>query len=154
MNELKIKEEDMPSPTQIKPLKACWIRNIKVLKEILDDYDTLVVKKEGIYHKLIEINMGVTIGKVQDLKLILNSIFMTMQQFEEHMEILKGLSTRKFNNVIEYTEYEIESWLVNYVNKNEDIEDTLHQRSYELRELEGIIFYIKVRKEINVSPMK
>jgi hypothetical protein len=56
--------------------------------------------------------------------------------------------------MIEYTEYEIESWLVNYVNKNEDIEDTLHQLSFELRELEGTIFDIKVRQEINVAPMK
>jgi hypothetical protein len=79
---------------------------------------------------------------------------MTRKQFEEHVEILKGLSTEKFNNMIEYTEYEIESWLVNYVNKNEDIEDTLHQLSFELRELEGTIFDIKVRQEINVVPMK
>jgi hypothetical protein len=50
--------------------------------------------------------------------------------------------------MIEYTKNKIESWLVSYVNKNEDIEDTLHQISFELRELEGIIFDIKVRQEI------
>jgi hypothetical protein len=125
-----------------------------VLKEILDDCDALVVKKEALYHKLTEIDLEGTTGEVQDPKLILNSIFMTRKQFEEHVEILKSLSAEKFNNMTEYTENEIESWLVSYVNKNEDIEDTLHQLSFELRELEGTIFDIKVRQEINVAPMK
>jgi hypothetical protein len=57
MTELKRKEEDLPSPTRIKQLKACWIRKIKVLKEILDDCDALVVKKEALYHRLIEIDL-------------------------------------------------------------------------------------------------
>jgi hypothetical protein len=98
MIELKRKEEDLPSPTRIKQLKACWIRKIKVLKEILDDCDALVIKKEALYHKLIEIDLARTIGEVQDPKLILNSIFMTRKQFEEHVEILKGLS--KLKNLI------------------------------------------------------
>jgi hypothetical protein len=49
------------------------------------------------------------------------------------VEILKDISFEKFNNMIEYTKYEVESWLVNYVNKNEKIEDTLHQLSFEIR---------------------
>jgi hypothetical protein len=124
------------------------------LKEILDDCDDVVVKKEALYHKLTEIDLEGTTGEVQDPNLILNSIFMTRQQFEEHVEILKGLSAEKFNSIIEYNENEIENWLVNYANKNEDIEDTLHQLSYELRELEGMLFDIKIRQEINVTPMK
>jgi hypothetical protein len=70
------------------------------------------------------------------------------------VEILKTLSTEKFNSIIEYNENEIEIWLVSYANKNEDIEDTLHQLSYELRELEGMLFDIKIIEEINVSPLK
>jgi uncharacterized protein YpbB len=79
---------------------------------------------------------------------------MIMQQFEEHIKILKSLSAGKFNSMIKYIENEIESWLVNYLNKNEYIEETLHQISFELRELEGTIFDIKIREEINVAPMK
>jgi hypothetical protein len=75
-------------------------------------------------------------------------MLMTREKFEEHLEILKGVSTEKFNSMTEYTEHEVESWLVSYVNKNEDIEDTLHQLSIDLRELEGTLFDIKVRQEI------
>jgi hypothetical protein len=60
-------------------LKACWIKKIKVLKEILDDYDALVVKKEALYHRLIEIDLVGNTGEVQDPKLILYFIFLTRQ---------------------------------------------------------------------------
>ena len=42
------------------------------------------------------------------------------------MEILMGLSAEKFNNIIEYNENEIESWLVSYANKIKGIENALH----------------------------
>jgi len=44
--------------------------------------------------------------------------------------------------------------LVSYVNKNEHIEYTLYQLSFDLRKLEGTTFDIKVRQEINVVQMK
>jgi hypothetical protein len=43
---------------------------------------------------------------------------------------------------------------VSYSNKNEDIESFLHQLSYDLRELEGILFDMKIRNEINGEQMK
>jgi hypothetical protein len=94
MSELKIKEEDLPSPTHIKQLKSCWIKRIKTLKEILQDCDTLSVKKWESYLKLIELDLAGTTGEVQDPKLLLNSIFMTKEKFEEHLEILKGVSRK------------------------------------------------------------
>jgi hypothetical protein len=56
--------------------------------------------------------------------------------------------------VTEYTEQEIESWLVDYIHKNEDIEITLQQLSIEYRELESTMLEIRVRKEVNVAPMR
>ena len=40
------------------------------------------------------------------------------------------------------------------MNKNEDIEDTLHQLSIEFRDLESTLFNIKVKQEIIVTPMR
>jgi len=90
---LKRKEEYLPSNTRIKQLKSCWIKMIKTLKEILQDCDTLSVKKEESYLKLIELDLAGTTGDVQDQKLLLNSIFMKKEKLEEHLEILKGVST-------------------------------------------------------------
>jgi hypothetical protein len=44
--------------------------------------------------------------------------------------------------------------LVSYSNKNEYIETSLHQISFDLRELESTLFDIRIRQEINVAPMK
>jgi len=44
--------------------------------------------------------------------------------------------------------------LVSYSNKHEYIETSLHQISIELREMESNFFDIRIRQEINVSPMK
>ena len=41
-------------------------------------------------------------------------MFMTREQFDEHVEILKGLSTEKFNGIIEYGKEEIDNWMVDY----------------------------------------
>ena len=57
MIELKRKEEDLTSPARIKQLKACWIKKIKVMKEILDECDVVVIKKEALYHKLNETDL-------------------------------------------------------------------------------------------------
>ena len=38
--------------------------------------------------------------------------------------------------------------------KNQDIEDKVHSVSLELRDLEGELFNIKIRHEINVTQMK
>jgi hypothetical protein len=66
-------------------------------------------------------------GEVQAPRLISNSIVITREKFGECLEMLKVVSTENFNSRIEYTEHEVENWIVNYVNKNEDIRDTLHQ---------------------------
>jgi hypothetical protein len=120
----------------------------------LVDCDTLSVKKGESYLKLVELDLAGTTREVEDPKFILNSIFMTKEQFEEKMELLKSASGERFNSLTEYSELEIESWLVNYVNKNEDIEDTLHQLSIDFQDMENSLFDIKVRHEIIVAPMR
>jgi hypothetical protein len=79
---------------------------------------------------------------------------MTKQQFDEQVEILKGLSAEFFYEIVEYNEEEIDNWLVDYSVKNQDIEDAIHGISHDLRDLEGKLLNIKIRHEINVAPMK
>jgi hypothetical protein len=88
-----------------------------------------------LFKKLVEIELAEKIVEVQDSRLIINSIFMTRKQFEEHVDILKSISVEKFNSIIEYDEREIENWLVDYVKKNQDIEESIHNISHDLRDL-------------------
>jgi hypothetical protein len=59
----------------------------------------------------------------------------------------------EFNNSTEYSKEEVEKWLIQYVNKNEDIEDTLHQLSFDFKDMENELFKTKTKQEIMVSPM-
>jgi hypothetical protein len=81
---------------------------------------------------------------VQYPKLVLNSMFMKRQQFDEQVEILEGLLTEKFNDIIEYNGEEIDNWLVDYSMKIQDIEEAIHVISHVLSYLEGELFNIKI----------
>ena len=48
----------------------------------------------------------------------------------------------------------MDNWLVDYSVKNQDIEEEVHGISLELRDLEGELFNIKIRHEINAAPKK
>jgi hypothetical protein len=56
--------------------------------------------------------------------------------------------------MIEFTHDDIDNWLVEYTNKNEDIENTLQNLSIDLREIEKELFDIKVKQEVIVSPLR
>jgi hypothetical protein len=75
--------------------------------------------------------------EVQDPKLILNSMFMTKQQFDKQVEILKGLSTENFYGIIGNNEEEIDNWLVDYSVKNKDIEEEIHGIYHDFEDMEG-----------------
>lgn len=65
---------------------------------------------------------------------------------EEKLDSLKLSSVKKFNNLTEYSEIEVESWLVRYVRKNDDIEDILHRISMDFKYIENALFNINVRQ--------
>jgi hypothetical protein len=79
---------------------------------------------------------------------------MTKKQFDEHVEILEGLSAEKFNSVIEYGEEEIDNCIIDYFIKNQDIEESIQGISHDLINLEIELFNIKIRHEINFVYMK
>ena len=83
-------------------------------------------------------------NQVQDTKLILDSIFLAKQQFDEQVDIFKGLSVKKFYSILEYDDDDIDNWLVEYFVKNQDIGEALHDISIDLRDLEGRLFNIKI----------
>jgi hypothetical protein len=154
MTELRRREEDLPSPSRIKQLNVCWKEKIKNLNNIVQACSQAISRREELFKRLMEVDLAGSTNEVQDPKLILNSLFLTKQQFDEQVEIFKGLSVEKFYGILEYDEDDIDNWLVDYSVKNQDIEEALHGISLDLRDLEGELFNIKIRHEINVAPMK
>jgi hypothetical protein len=152
--ELRRREEDIPSPNRVKQLNACWKEKVKNLNGIIQACIQAITRRDELFKKLTEIDLARNTNEVQDPKLILNSLFLTKQAFDEQVEIFKGFSFENFYGILEYGKDDVENWIVDYLIKNQDIEEALCNISIDLRDLEGEIFNIKIRHEINVAPMR
>jgi hypothetical protein len=108
----------------------------------------LSFKGEELFKRLTEVDLVGGTNEVQYPKLILNSMFLTKQQFDEQVEIFKGLSVENVYGILEYNEDEIDNWLVDYSVKNQDIEEEVNGISLDLRDFEGELFKIKIKHEI------
>jgi hypothetical protein len=85
-----------------------------------------ISKSEELFKRLMEIALAEGTNEVQYPKLILNSMFLIKQQFDEQVEIFKGLSVEKFYGILEYDEDDIDNWLVDYSVKNQDVTHYFH----------------------------
>jgi hypothetical protein len=113
-----------------------------------------ITRREELFKRMTEIDLVGSTNEVQHPKWILKSFFLTKQDFDEQVEIFKGLSFEKFYGILEYIEDDVENWLVNYSIKNKDIDKDLYNISIYLRDLEGDLFNIKIWHEINVETMR
>jgi hypothetical protein len=86
--------------------------------------------------------------------LLMDTILLSKEQILEQLEALKVAWDNEFSDSVGFSEEDIERWLVRYINKNNDIEDTLHQLSIDLGEFENELFETKTKHEITISPMR
>jgi hypothetical protein len=154
ITELRRREEDLPSLNWIKQLNACWKEKVKNLNIIVQACSQAITRREELFKNLTEIDLAGRTNEIQDHKLILNSLFITKQEFDEQVDIFKWLSFEKLYGILEYSEDDVENWLVDYSIKNQDIEEALRNISIDLRDLEGELFNIKIWHEINMAPMR
>jgi hypothetical protein len=153
-SDLKRRQENLPSPKRIKQLKACWQKKVKNLELIVESCKQAISEKEELFRNLTQIDLAGSTNEVQDPNLILKSLSMTKEAFDEQLDILKGLSLEKFYDILEYRVDELENWLLDYSTHNEEIEQALHSISMDLRKLENDLFDIEIQDEINVAPMR
>jgi predicted double-glycine peptidase len=145
MTDHRRKQENFPSHNRMKQLKRCWIERINTLKGLLNQIKELSRKNNEAYSKIIGLDIASNTIEVSDPSLISNSIIMSRWQFEEQVENLKKSSTGKFDSMVEYTYDDIDNWLVEYTNKNDNIETILQNLSIDHREIENELLNIKVK---------
>jgi hypothetical protein len=124
------------------------------LNDIVQACSQAITRREELFKKINEINIACNTNEVQDPKFILNSLFLTKQEFDEQVEIFQEFSFEKFYGILEYGEDDMGNWPVDYLIKNQYFEEALWNISIDIRDLEGQIFNIKIRHEINVAPMR
>jgi hypothetical protein len=135
-------------------LTSCWIERINVLKGIIAQLIDLSGRENEAYLKILDLDIAGTTIEVSEPKYLSNSMLMTGHDFEEKIERLKRTSTKKFDNMIEFTHDDIDNWLVKYTNKNEDIENVLQNLSIILREIEKELFNINIKQEVTIAHLR
>jgi hypothetical protein len=148
MNDVHRREQNIPSKVRLKQINSCWLRRIKCLREMLVECDTINSKISDLFLKLVDLTK-----ELEGPHLIMDSILLSKDQLQEQLEALKTSWASEFDNLTEFLEEEVEKWLIHYVNKNEDIEDTIHQLGFELKDIENELFDTKIKHEIMVPPM-
>jgi len=81
-------------------------------------------------------------------------MLMIEEKLKKIIENLKKSFGDFFYRMIEYTYDDINSWLVEYINKNEDIETILKNLSINHREIDSELLNIKLKKEVTISPLR
>jgi predicted nucleic acid-binding Zn-ribbon protein len=64
------------------------------------------------------------------------------------------LSFEKFYGIAKHRLDELKRWVLDYAAHNEEIEQSLHSISMDLRKLENDLYDIEIRDEINMAPMR
>ena len=100
-SELKRRQEKLPSPKRTKKVKSCWKKKAKNLELIVKSCKQAISEKEDLFTSLIQIDLARSTNEVQDPNLILKSLSLTKEAFDEKIDILKGLSFEKFYDILE-----------------------------------------------------
>jgi hypothetical protein len=101
-SELKRRQEKLPSPKRTKKVKSCWQKKIENLPLIVKSCKQVISKKENLLQSLLQMDLTGTTNEVQDTNLILKSLPVTKEAFQEQVDILKGLSFEKFYGILEH----------------------------------------------------
>jgi len=109
ISDLKGRQEDLPSPNQIKQLKACWKEKVKNLQLIIESCEQAISKKYELFRNVTQLDLFGSTNEVQDPTLLLKSSSLTKQVFDEQVDILKGLSLETFYDILEYGEDDVEN---------------------------------------------
>jgi hypothetical protein len=86
--------------------------------------------------------------------LLMDTMILTKESLMGQLKILKVAWANEFTETIEFSEGEVERWLVQYINRNNEMDDTLHQSELDPREFERQLFKIKPKHEIIVAPLR
>jgi hypothetical protein len=78
----------------------------------------------------------------------MDTMLLSKETLIDQLDALKVAWENEFTETIEFSEEEVEKWLVRYINRNDEVDDMLHQSGMDMREFENELFEIKTRHEI------
>jgi hypothetical protein len=116
-------------------INECWLRRIKELREMINDIEVLRNKKNDLFLKLVSLTK-----ELDGPTLLMDTMILTKESLTRQLNALKVAWANEFTKTIEFSEDEVETWLVRYINRNDEVDDTLYQPKLDLREFENQLF--------------
>jgi hypothetical protein len=116
---------------------------------MINELDVIKNKRGDLFFKLVDLTK-----ELNGPSLLMDTILSSKEQLLEQLNVLKVAWANKFTESIEFFEEEIRRWLVTYINRNDEVDDTLHQLGMDLREMENEMFEKNTKHEIMLPPMR
>jgi hypothetical protein len=82
----------------------------------------------------------------------MDTMLLSKETLIKKLDALKVAWANEFTKTIEFSEEEIEKCLVRYINRNDEVDDTLHSSGMDMIEFENELFEIKTIHEITIAP--
>jgi hypothetical protein len=149
LNESRSKEQKLPSPYCMKSINACWLRRIKELRDMISENGALRNRKSDLFFKHVSLTK-----ELDGPNLFMDTMILTKESLMGQLKALKVVWDSEFIETIKFYEDEVERLLVRYINRNDEVDDTLHPSELDMMELESELFDIKTKHEITMAPLR
>jgi hypothetical protein len=98
----------------MKQINACCLRRIKALREMINEIKALRNIKSDLFPKLVSLTK-----ELNGPNLLMDITISTKESLMGQLKALKVVWSNEFTKTIEFSEDEVEIWLVRYINKND-----------------------------------
>jgi hypothetical protein len=119
----------------MKQINACWLKRIKCLKEMTNEIHVVKNKRGYMFFKILDLTK-----ELDGSDLLMDTTLSSKEKLLDQLNVLKVAWENEFTESIEFSKEEIKKWLVKYINKNDEVDDTLHQLGMDLRDMENEMF--------------
>jgi len=96
---------------------------------MINETKSLRNRKSDLFLKLVSLTK-----ELDGPNLLMDTMILTKESLMGQLEALKVVLANEFNETIEFSEDEVEKWLVWYINRNDEVDNTLHQSKLDLKE--------------------
>ena len=83
----------------MQPINACWLKRIKLLRDLLTECDTINIKMGDILLKLVDLTK-----ELDGPHLVMDAILLSREKQLEQLEALKVARANEFSDSIEFFE--------------------------------------------------
>ena len=142
------KKNPLPFSPKIWQIQAGWKGRIDIMKSLKEKWTFQEDKKSVIFFKIS--NAIVELGGPL---LVWDSVNVSKNELEAKVPKLKDNWTKEFDSSMKFSEDNVWTWTMDYVNFNNNIYIIICESHDEVVKIEKEIFAMKIKQEIIVPPL-